>query len=325
MAAVPSFALNTGAKIPAIGMGAWMGTQGNEDRCEEMCKKALKVGYRHFDTSAGYLNEAAVGRAIRASGVPREEIFVTTKLDNYSHHKVAEALDASLELLGLDYVDLYLIHFPMAVVDGRTLQPHEHPTVVDTWREMEKAFHSGKARAIGVSNFDKSKIQRIIEECTVVPAVNQIELHPCWPQVDLVEFCKSKGIQVTAYSSLGQPGIKGFGNPDLVIPDVFFTSDTIKSIADKHGATIAQVMLTWAVTKGYNVIPKSENEERMKKNLTLITLDAADMVTLDNFHKGEGMHRSLLGHHTTGEVVGVFGWTYEQMGWNLIKGGLVPE
>ncbi|KZW03672.1 aado/keto reductase [Exidia glandulosa HHB12029] len=323
MSNIPTFTLNTGAKIPAIGLGSWMGGYGEAERAEAMVAKALKLGYRAIDTAAGYGNEAAVGRAVRASGIPRSEIFVTTKLMGKNHDSVQEGFDASLKELDLEYVDLYLVHWPQASPNGNLVQPNEYPTVVDTWKQMEKLLQTGKCKAIGVSNFDIKKIQSLLDECTVVPAANQIELHPCLPQTKLVEFCKSKGILVTAYSSLGQPGGK-LANGE-VIPDVFFSNDKFKAIAAKHNATVAQVLLSWAVAKGINVIPKSESEERLRANATVIELDAEDTEFVDNYHKGKGLHRSLLSYHSTGDFVGVFGYTYEQLGWPMVEGGFVKE
>lgn len=326
MVAIPQFTLNTGAKIPAVGLGVWMGSPGQHERAEAMCATALKLGYRAFDTASGYGNEAAVGRAIRASGVPRSEIFVTTKLGSTHHHKVAEAFETSLKALDIEYIDLYLIHWPQAAVDGKVLTPDEHPDIVDTWKDMEKLLATGKVKAIGVSNFNAERIQRLIDECTVVPAANQVELHPCLPQVALVEFCQSKNVLVTAYSSLGQPG--GQISPDgstVTVPDVFFSNDRLKEIATKHAATIAQVLLSWAVARGINVIPKSENADRLRTNATVIQLDAEETAFLDDFHKGPGLHRSLLTYHSLADPIGVFKWTYEQLGWPMTRGGFVTQ
>ncbi|KZW03674.1 putative GCY1-galactose-induced protein of aldo/keto reductase family [Exidia glandulosa HHB12029] len=324
MSNVPTFTLNTGAKIPAIGIGSWMGSYGEADRAEAMVAKALKLGYRAIDTAAGYHNEAAVGRAIRASGIPRRELFVTTKLTGEYHDNVQAGLDASLKELDLEYVDLYLVHWPHAQPNGKLVQPNEYPTVVDTWKQMEKLLETGKCKAIGVSNFDIKKIQSLLDECTVVPAANQIELHPCLPQTKVVKFCKSKGILVTAYSSLGQPNSKLANG---TIPDVFFSNDKFKAIAAKHNATVAQVLLSWAVARGINVQPKSETEERLRSNLNAaaIKLDSEDTEFVDNYHKGKGLHRSLLPYHSTGNFVGVFGYTYEQLGWPMVEGGFVQE
>ncbi|KZV83737.1 Aldo/keto reductase [Exidia glandulosa HHB12029] len=291
---IPTFTLNTGAKIPAIGLGAWMGTYGAQERAEAMVAKALKV------PPSG--SEAAVGRAIRASGIPRSEIFVTTKLLSQDHASVQEAFDKSLKELNVEYIDLYLVHWPQAEVNGKIVQPDEYPTIVDTWKQMENLLPTGKCKAIGVSNFDIKKIQRLIDECSVVPAANQIELHPCLPQTDLVAYCRSKGVLVTAYSSL-----------------------EFRAIAAKHDATVAQVLLSWAVAKGINVIPKSESEERLRSNATIIELDAEDTAFVDNYHKGPGLHRSLLTYHSTGEFVGVVGYTYEQLGWDMVEGGFVRQ
>lgn len=323
MSNIPSFTLNTGAKIPSIGLGVWMGAPGKGAQAEAMCAKALKVGYRAFDTAPAYDTEAAVGRAIRASGIPRSEIFVTTKLNSDHHDKVKEGFEASLKALDIEYIDLYLMHWPQAIVDGKILQPEEHPTIVDTWKEMEKLLATGKVKAIGVSNFDEKRIQTLIDECTVVPAANQVELHPCLPQFELVDFCKKHNVQVTAYSSFGQPG-QVLSPGATPVPDVFFTSDLLKGIAAKRNGNVGQVLLSWAVQRGINVIPKSESEERLRANLTLVSLDDADMAAINSIHKGEGLHRSLLTFHDI-NLPGVVGWTYEQLGWPMVKGGFARK
>ncbi|KII95745.1 hypothetical protein PLICRDRAFT_97506 [Plicaturopsis crispa FD-325 SS-3] len=310
---VPYKVLNDGTKIPCIGMGCWMGSPGGGVLVHEMCRKALKNGYRHFDTAAGYSNEEHVGAAIRESGIPREEIFITTKLPQECHDSVQESFERSLKNLDCGYIDLYLMHWPQAYKDGvfhrKTIGPDEHPTFIDTWKDMEKLLLTGKVKSIGVSNFSIKTLTRLLPHCTVVPATNQVELQPCLPQEDLVAFCAEKGIVLTAYSPLGQ----GNGLVDEPV---------IKSIAEKSNATPGQVLLAWGVQRGTVVIPKSANEQRMIDNITLITLSDEDMATLNALHKKPGMHKSFLWYHVDG---GVFGWTYEQLGWNLTKGAIVPS
>jgi len=312
MANIPIFTLNDGSKLPAVGMGSWMGEPGGDTRVTEMCRKALKNGYRHFDTAAGYENEKFVGDAIRASGIPRNEIFVTTKLGDHIH--VQQAFEESLKLLGLEYIDLYLMHWPQYTDSaGYTPGPDEqNPTFVETYKEMEKLLATGKVKSIGVSNFSIKTLTTLLGSCTVVPAVNQVELHPYLPQDDLKAFCDSKGIHLTAYSPFGQGNIA-----------LFTENPIIKPIAARLKITAAQAVLGWAVQRGTSVVPKSENEGRMVVNITLPTLSAKDMAQIDSIHTHPGMHKSLLEYHSDDGTV--FGWKYEWLGWNMTKGGVVPE
>ncbi|KAI0325310.1 Aldo/keto reductase [Cubamyces sp. BRFM 1775] len=316
-ASIPSFTLNTGYKIPSVGIGCWMGAPGGGEIAAKMCKDALEAGYRHIDTAYGYGNEEYVGKAIRESGVPREEIFLTTKLPNHHHHKVKESLDESLAKLGVDYVDLYLIHWPQAYTEDNKPIPYgQSPTYVETWKEMEKLLDTGKVRSIGVSNFSIKLLEVLLRESDVVPATNQVECHPCLPSVDLKLWCEEKGILITAYSPLGRPG-EYDGKPSLLQdPDVV-------SIAQAHNATPGQVTLSWGVKRGTIVIPKSENPERIKQNISLLDLTDEEMATLNAIHLKPGMHRSLLRYHQYSDDGTVLGWTYEQLGWNMTKGGIV--
>ncbi|KZT24927.1 Aldo/keto reductase [Neolentinus lepideus HHB14362 ss-1] len=303
---VPVFTLNNGIKMPGVGMGCWTNYSSNESVLN-MCRTALKVGYRHFDTAAMYGNEDAVGQAIRESAVPREEIFVTTKLNNHSHHKVREAFEGSLTALNVDYVDLYLMHWPQATSDDST-KALPVPTFIETYKEMEKLLDTGKVKAIGVSNFSIKTLSELLPHVKVVPAVNQVEMHPSLPQPELLQFCKEKGIQVEAYSPLGQSA------------RIFFPA--LEPIASKYSVTAAQIALSWGVQRGTAVIPKSENEGRMKANLELITLEDEDMSAISTIHKRPDMHRSLCDFHAEDGTVS--GWTYEQLGWKgMKKGGYV--
>ncbi|KAI0312458.1 NADP-dependent oxidoreductase domain-containing protein [Amylostereum chailletii] len=338
MANIPTFTLNNGRQMPSIGMGCWMGIPGGAERVYNMVSKSIVVGYRHFDTAAGYQNESQVGKAIRDSGIPREEFFITTKLGNGSHSQVEQAFEASLTELNVDYVDLYLMHWPQAtrtvgVWGDDSLREDESPTYIETWKSMEKllqtgpdflAFYSsqhrheidhsiGKVKSIGVSNFSIKTLTRLLPECTILPAVNQIELHPYYPQNALKAFCDERGIHITAYSPLGQPSTEDSPVPSLV------KDSTVTTISKKHDATNGQVLLTWGVLRGTSVIPKSENEDRMRQNITLLKLDDEDMNALNEVHTKPGLHRTLLSHyHKNGTM---FGWTWEQLGWNLNQDG----
>ncbi|KAF9075631.1 Aldo/keto reductase [Rhodocollybia butyracea] len=314
---IPSFMLNNGIKIPSVGMGCWMGTPGGGERVYHMCLNALKAGYRHFDTAAGYGNEEQVGKAIRESAIPRNEIFLTTKLANPYHSRVKEAFEESLKTLDCEYIDLYLMHWPQAGKQGwgdDVFRPDESPTFVETWRDMEKLLKGGKVKSIGVSNFSIKNLEILLPHCTVVPATNQVEMHPCLPQNDLKAYCASKGILLTAYSPLGQPT-----GPDQ--PISLFNNDAIKSIANKLNVDLAQVLLSWGVQRKTVVIPKTEKEMRMKTNITLIELSTEDMKAIDELHTQPNMHRTLV-HSASGVV---FGWTYEEMGWNIVNGFVVSK
>ncbi|KAF9453991.1 aldo/keto reductase [Macrolepiota fuliginosa MF-IS2] len=318
-ASAPHFEFNNGTKIPAIGLGCWMGAVGGGQRVYDMCEKALKAGYRHFDTAAGYGNEKQVGEAIRASGIPREEIYITTKLANSDHHRVREAFESSLKELDCEYIDLYLMHWPQASISEgetgnasftRVLKSDESPTIIDTYKEMEKLLETGKVKSIGVSNFSIKTLSQLLPHVKVIPVTNQIEMHPCLPNEDLKTFCDEKGILLTAYSPLGRSA-------------TFFEHPLVNSIAVKNNTTAAQVLLSWGVQRKTIVVPKSENEDRLKANITPITLSSEDFQAIDDIHKEPGMHKSLLKYHTASKSV--FGWTYEELGWNFSVGGVVSS
>ncbi|KAG8898895.1 hypothetical protein FRB99_007076 [Tulasnella sp. 403] len=278
----PEFKLNNGVVMPGVGLGCWMGFPGGAERVENMVRTALKLGYRHFDTAAGYMNEEHVGKAIRESGIPRKDIFLTTKL------AVEEAFEQSLKQLDCEYIDLYLMHWPQAFKDGRVVQPDDHPTFLETWKAMEKLLETGK-----------------------------IQLHPCLPDFGLLEYSKEKGIHSIAHTPLGRADAP------------FFSDETTLRIGKKYGVTVGQVLLSWGYQRGTSVIPKSENEERLRSNLEasvlhiLIKLDDEDVETLNEFHKKPGMHKQLIVDPRVYDTENgtAFGWTYEQMGWNLDKKG----
>jgi len=307
MADIPYFTLNNGTKIPSVGMGCWLGPDGGLDTIEKMVTDAIKNGYRHLDTAVGYSNEELVGKAIRESGIPRNEIYLTTKLPSKHHHCVRESFEESLKKLNCEYIDLYLMHWPFAEVDGRSLSPEVHPTFVDTWKEMEKLLDTGKVKSIGVSNFSIKTLTELLAHAKVVPATNQVEINPCLPQFELQKFCEEKGILITAYSPFGQSNPLFFDDPDL------------KQIAERRGVTVPQLTISWIVQRGIITIPKSQNPERMKTNITLLKLTPEEMQAFDELHKKPGMHRSLLPYHNPDNTV--LGWTYEQLGWPMTTGG----
>ncbi|KAK7057506.1 Aldo-keto reductase [Favolaschia claudopus] len=319
---IPSFALNNGSKIPSVGMGCYMGGGDFTDKqVYDMCQKAIKAGYRHFDTATGYGNEQQVGNAIRDSGLPRSDFYVTTKLANGDHHRVHDAFEESFGKLDLEYIDLYLLHWPQASagdVDfsqinatNMALPPDEHPTFVETYKEMEKLLNTERVRAIGVSNFSIKTLDELLSQCTVIPVVNQVELHPCYPQEDLQAYCEAKSILLTAYSPLGRS-------------KTFFPDQSLfRHLAEKYNVTAAQIVLSWGVQRGTAVIPKSEDETRMLANISLVKLSVEDMQEISAFHVLPGMHRSLVEFHA--DDGSVYGWTYEWLGWNMSKGGIVVQ
>ncbi|KDQ49553.1 hypothetical protein JAAARDRAFT_42791 [Jaapia argillacea MUCL 33604] len=313
MTTFPSFRLNNGVDIPALGIGCWMGyvpPPDGGDEITQMVEHALKIGYRHVDTAFNYGNEVQVGRGIRNSGVPRSELFVTTKLTSEHHGMVQEALQISLTNLGLEYIDLYLMHWPQTLTeDGKALQPDEHPNFIDTWKEMEKLLPTGRVRAIGVSNFSPKNLDILLPAITIVPAVNQVEMHPMLPQIELFEYCKRKSILLTAYSPLGKHKPAIAEHPSLL------------SITKEKGCTTAQVLLSWLVNQGVAVVPKSVHKERIEENLSFIDLSEPDLKALSEIHKAPGMHRSVCGFHGNGRMC--FGWTYEQLGWPMKEGGII--
>ncbi|ROT36685.1 GCY protein [Sodiomyces alkalinus F11] len=251
-----TFTLNTGDKIPAVGLGTW---QSKPNEVKHAVEAALRRGYRHIDTALAYGNEREVGDGIKASGVPREEIWITTKLDNPWHKRVPEGLASSLESLQTDYIDLYLMHWPSST-DPDDLKKH-YPDwdYVDTWREMQKLVGTGKVRNIGVSNFGITHLERLLNDpsCKIVPAVNQVELHPCNPSPKLLEYNKSKGIHTTAYSCLGSTD------------SPLYKNDSLQNIAKAKGKTPQQVLLHWGLQRGTSVIPKSVSKERIDANFDL--------------------------------------------------------
>ncbi len=258
---IPTFQMNNALEIPALGLGMYRSSEGSV--AERAVLHALEAGYRLFDTASFYGNERSVGRAIRKSVIPRSEVFVTTKLWNSDHgyDSTLRAFQESRERLGLDTVDLYLIHWPVERLR------------LDTWRAMETLLDEGLCRAIGISNYMVHHLEELLDHTDVVPAVNQIELHPYnyLSRVDIVNLCRSKGIQVEAYSPL----TKGRRLKDL----------RLGRIAMTYGKTPAQILLRWAHERGFIVIPKSTNRERIYENAAIFdfSLSREHMEKLDSF------------------------------------------
>ncbi len=261
---VPNVTLNNGVTMPQLGYGVW---QVADDEAERAVALALETGYRSIDTARIYENEAGTGRALRASGIPREELFVTTKLWNtdQGYDSALRAFDAGMERLGLDYVDLYLIHWPAPARD----------LYMDTWRAFEKLYADGRARAIGVSNFTPGSLTRVVEEAEIVPAVNQIELHPYLQQEELRVLHAKYGVHTEAWSPLGQ----GQG---------LLSDPALAPIAQRHGRTPAQVVLRWHLQLGNVVIPKSVTPSRIAENFdsTAFELSDEDMAAIGAMDTG---------------------------------------
>ncbi|KAI0789019.1 Aldo/keto reductase [Irpex lacteus] len=319
-APVPTFTFNNGVKIPSVGIGCWMGYDGGADIIETMpvCQNAIKNGYRHFDTASGYKNEEFVGKAIRDSGIPRSEFFVTTKLWNRDNGRVREAFEESLAKLGIEYIDLYLMHWPQALIPDKPgsltgLVPDvgESPTFIESWREMEKLLETGKVRAIGLSNFSIKNLEILLPHVQVVPVTNQVEIHPFLPSFELQKYCQDKGILLTAFSPFGM------GNPEL-----FKDPDFVK-VAEAHGVSPAQVAISWLVQRGIATFPKSANVDRQKANITLVTLSTEQMSTINAIHKKPGQHKTLLPDLASNGII--FGWSYQQLGWSFDERGCVKE
>jgi 2,5-diketo-D-gluconate reductase A len=248
---VPRITLNNGVEIPQLGFGVF---QIPDDQVTRAILDAVERGYRSIDTAAGYENEIGVGKAIASCGVPREDLFVTTKLTNseHGHDAALNAFDRSLQKLQLDYVDLYLIHWPVPARDK----------YVDTWRAFEKLYADGRARSIGVSNFLIAHLQRLLDETEVVPVVNQIEIHPNLQQESLRRFGLEHEIVPEAYSPLAQG--KVLKDPVII------------GLAEKHGKTPGQIVLRWHLQNGNVVIPKSVTPARIKENIEIFDFELSD-------------------------------------------------
>jgi 2,5-diketo-D-gluconate reductase A len=263
----PAIPLNDGKTIPQLGFGVW---RLPEEDAPKVVGAAIREGYRHIDTAQGYDNEAGVGRAIAEADVPREQLFITSKLRNghQGYERAKSSLDESLGRLQLDHLDLFLIHWPAPA----------HDRYVETWKALVEARDAGKVRSIGVSNFLPEHIQRIIDATGVVPVVNQVELHPAYQQRDIREWHRDRDIQIECYSPLGGKGSDLLNDP------------VIREIAEAHGKSPAQVMIRWHLQQNLIVIPKSEKPERAKENFEVwdFALSSDDLARIDALDRPDG-------------------------------------
>jgi diketogulonate reductase-like aldo/keto reductase len=265
MSPVPNLVLNNGVEIPQLGFGVF---KVPPEETRQAVLTALETGYRHIDTAKLYDNEAAVGAAVRDSGLMRDEIFVTTKVWNtdQGYDATLRAFDASLERLGLDVLDLYLIHWP---APARELY-------VDTWRAMEQLYRDGRVRAIGVSNFQPDHLRRLLDRCDVVPVINQVELHPYLQQNEARKAHEELGVLTEAWAPIARGG-------------ALLEDPVITALADKHARTPAQVVLRWHIELGNVVIPKSVTPARVVENFSIFdfALDGADLAEIAALDRGE--------------------------------------
>lgn len=262
MNAIPNLKLNNGVEIPQLGFGVF---QIPPEQTRAATLEALKVGYRHIDTAQMYGNEREVGEAVRDSGIARADVFVTSKLNNgfHAHDRAVEEFGRSLEVMKFDYLDLFLIHWPLPAVGD----------YVETWKALEEIFRSGRVRAIGVSNFQAHHLERLAAETKTVPAVNQIEIHPYFGQDDLRAFDREHGIATEAWSPIAQGDV--------------LTDPTIVSIAGRVGRTPAQVTLRWHVQRGDIVFPKSTTPSRIAENFAIFDFELGpdDMTAITALHR----------------------------------------
>lgn len=275
--AIETKTLNNGVKIPVIGFGTWLIYK--KDEVDVAVKAALAAGYRHIDDAAAYHNENYVGKAIKESGIAREDIFITSKVpaEIKGYDKCKKAFEATIKALGVTYLDLYLIHAPRPWAEMGSDKGYRYDKEnVATFLAMEDLLKEGKIKAIGVSNFDKKDIENLLKNCHIVPAVNQVEYHPGYRREDLQKYCDSKGIAIEAYSPFAHGKV--------------FENETLLALAKKYKVGVAELCLKWCLQRGTIALPKSVDPKRIKKNLELDfvikdnDLEAIDKADVPGFH-----------------------------------------
>ncbi|WP_199774932.1 aldo/keto reductase [Lactobacillus sp. CBA3605] len=287
MTKIPMITLNNGVEMPQLGFGVFQVP--DLDQCEAAVTAALQAGYRLIDTATAYQNEAAVGQAIKKSGIAREALFITSKLwvSEFTYERAKQGIDDSLKRLGLDYLDLYLLHQPYGDTMG-------------AWRALEEAYHAGKIRAIGVSNFYADQLQNLMLTMTVKPVINQIEVNPWYQQPAEVQFNQRSEVRVEAWAPFAE-GKNGI-----------FTNPTITTIAQAHGKTTGQVILRWLLQRGITVIPKSVHPTRMVENMAVFDFDLspAEMQTMATLDQGVSQ---FFDHRDPVTIEQIFGSSLKQL------------
>lgn len=267
-----NYTLSNGVEIPKLGLGTWFIS---DDDAVQAVKDAVDLGYRHIDTAQAYQNERGVGEGVRNSGVKREDLFVTTKLaaEVKSYDEAVKSIDQSLETMGLDYIDMMIIHSPKPWMEFHEEDGHEDGNR-EAWKALEEAYKAGKLKAIGVSNFQKADIENILESCTVKPMVNQILAHVSNTPKELIEYCKENDILVEAYSPIGHGEL--------------MKNEEVKKLAEKYGVSVPQLAIRYTLQLGLLPIPKTANPAHMKNNAAVdFEISAADMETLQNMEQIE--------------------------------------
>ncbi|WFD23268.1 hypothetical protein MEQU1_001957 [Malassezia equina] len=300
----PFATLNTGAKVPMIALGCFMGKPGGGQEVVDAVKTACEQGYRHFDTAAYYMNEDKVGQGLRESGVPRDQLFVTTKLRNDRHHDVEAAFDESLQQLNVDYIDMYLMHWPNSTKPNEPYVADDSIDYIQTWKNLERLLETraGKVKAIGVSNFSTKTLPHLLEHAKIVPAMNQIETHPYNQSSELIALCQKNGIVVSAYSPLG------------LTDSPIMKDEDVLAVAKELNATPAQVILNWNVQRGVVVLPKSITPSRIEENFKVVKLTDAQMEKIHSIEK-DPQRQYRLCKVFDPKTQTVFGWSYERLGW----------